>query len=43
MSRELGKFKTLWGGVKFLDKLPLTSTYKIHRKALVEMAKQYAS
>ena len=39
--KELGQFKTLWGGVKFLDKIPKTSSGKIARKEINEMAKAY--
>ena len=39
---ELGKYKTLWGGVKFVDEIPKTPSGKIARKEINEMAKAYA-
>ena len=39
---ELGKYKTLWGGLIFVDEIPKTPTGKISRKEINEMAKAYA-
>lgn len=39
MTSELGEFKKLWGGVKFLEEMPHTASDKISRKDLKEMAK----
>ena len=41
MSKTLGKYSTLWGGVKFIEEMPLTPSGKIMRKELVEMAKAF--
>ena len=41
LSSVLGDYKKLWGGVKFLDEIPLTASGKISRKELKEMAKMY--
>ena len=41
MSKILGKYKTLWGGVKFIEKMPLTPSGKIARKELSDMAKTF--
>ena len=39
MSSTLGKYKTLWGGVVFLNKIPTTPSGKIMRRQLIDMAK----
>lgn len=43
MTSELGEFKKLWGGVKFLDEMPYTASGKVSRKDLKEMAKALVS
>lgn len=43
MTSILGDEKQLRGGIKFLDALPKTSSGKIDRFKLKEMAKIYAS
>ena len=42
MSKSLGKYKTLWGGVKFIEKMPVTPSGKILKRELIEMAKVLA-
>ncbi|XP_011498003.1 PREDICTED: luciferin 4-monooxygenase, partial [Ceratosolen solmsi marchali] len=42
MTSQLGDFKTIKGGIKFLDDMPYTSSGKIDRKKIKEMAKAYA-
>ena len=42
MSKSLGKYKTLWGGVKFIEKMPVLPSGKISKKELTEMAKGLA-
>ena len=40
MSAELGEYKKLHGGVKFLDELPKTASGKLAKNVLMELAKQ---
>ena len=42
LSSKLGRVKTLWGGVKFLDNIPRLPNGKYAITKLKEMAKKYA-
>ncbi|XP_058805438.1 uncharacterized protein LOC131672315 [Phymastichus coffea] len=39
LSSELGTYRKLWGGVKFIEEIPHTASGKVCRKELKEMAK----